>query len=99
MRHILSLVGLLPALIVPPLVLGVVGGLLARRRPFLRGITAWLIGLCAIWSVYYVVSPTPAFAEAGPFRASILVVIFCASAIGIGVGVWLSRPRPTRPAA
>jgi hypothetical protein len=99
MRYELSLAGFFAALIGPPFVLGVVGGLLARRRPFLRAVTAWLIGLCAIWSVYYLVSPSPVFAEVWQFRASILVVIFCASTIGIGAVVWLSRPRPTRPAA
>ena len=95
----MSLLTFVAILLGPPLVLGVVGGLLARRRPILRAVTAWFIGLYAIWFGYYRVVSSAVFAEAWQFRVASLTAIFCASAIGIGMVAWLSRPRPPRPAA
>ena len=71
MSYALGVLAFVAILLGPPLVLGVVGGLLARRRPFVRAATAWIIGLWAIWLVYYRIVPSAVFQKPGSFESRV----------------------------
>jgi hypothetical protein len=58
-----------------------------------------VIGLFALWSLYEFAWLWQASAEVWPFRHLVMASIDCGSVGRIGVLVWLTRERPSRPAA
>jgi hypothetical protein len=92
MAFALNLPAIFLTLLVPPALLGIVGGLIGRRWSAARPAAGALIGVFALWSIYQFVWPwrLPS-AEIWPFRRPILAAIIGGSGAGICLLLWLSR--------
>ena len=99
MAFVFNLPAVLVSVLLPPLVVGLAGGALARRWRPARPLAALLIALFGAWAADEFLWPWGMLPEAGPYRIHILLGIVGGALIGIALLHWLSRAQRSRPAA
>jgi hypothetical protein len=100
MAFAFNLTAVLITVLVPPALLGLIGGALARRRPSIRYAAAVLVVSFAVWAAREFLWPWEQVTESRPFRLQILAGILAGAALGMAVLAAVSRdPRRSRPAA